>query len=59
MASTIKLVIDLEDPCGDIQVLSYELGQTVDELLFIVYIYLANRGRHVSQLEDLLRSRLR
>ena len=57
VTSTIKFIVNLEDPSCDLQILSYQLGQGVDELLLVVYIYTANWSRHIGKLEDLLCSR--
>ena len=56
MPSTIELVVNLEDPGGDIQILRNELRQGVDELLFIIDINAADRRWHIGQLKDLLRT---
>jgi hypothetical protein len=54
MTSTVKLVVNLENPCCDVEILCNQLGQRVDELLFVINIHTAYRSRDIGQLEDLL-----
>lgn len=54
MSSTIKLVVYFEQPSRHIQVLRYQLGETVNKLLFVIDVNLTDRSGHIRQLEDLL-----
>lgn len=54
MAAATELVVNLEDPRGNVEVLGNQLRQRVKELLLVVDIDLADRRRDVRELEDLL-----
>ena len=56
MSPAVELVVNLENPCGDIQILGNELRQGVYKLLFIIDIDAAYWSRDIGQLEDLLRT---
>ena len=57
MTSSVELVINLENPCCNVQILCNKLCQRVNEFLFVVNIHTAYWCRHISQLEDFLGSR--
>jgi len=56
MTSSIKLIINFENPLGHIKVFGDQLGEAVDELLLVVNIDAADRGGNVGQLKDLFGS---
>jgi len=58
MASAIVFVIHFEDPYVDVQVVSYQSGQSSLKLLLLVDIVSTDRDRDITVLENTLGSTL-
>lgn len=56
MSPAVKLVVDLEDPGRDVEVLGNQLRQRVNKLFFIINIDTTYWSWNISQLKDLLGS---
>jgi len=56
MAPSVKFIVDFEDPSGNVEVFSDQLGERMYKFLLIINVNAANRSWHIRQLEDLLGS---
>ena len=56
MPPSVKFIVDFEDPSGNVEVFSDQLGERMYKFLLIINVNATNRSWHIRQLEDLLGS---
>ena len=56
MTPPVEFIVDFEDPSGNVEVFSDQLGERMYKFLLVINVDATNRSWHIRQLEDLLGS---
>jgi hypothetical protein len=56
VSASIEFIVDLEKPSVGVEVIGYQLGQTLIEINWLMDISTANSCRHFTEIKDSLRS---